>query len=172
MTRNRLFVIVVLYLLVAGLVSLKAETYSDYQEETERLFLGEASKQRHFKKAIQTARLLGYLEYMSIDGFSSFHKCMKEEKRWEYLSAAKREKLLNRCHASGRSLSSSPLVVETRTVRPAEAERQTQSMSDLRGEISDLKNQMLSMKTEIKNAIQALHEKISSQQQEQTVPQY
>ncbi len=121
----------------------EADTFLSYQEEIQKLFLKEASDQQAFKKAVQTARLLAYLEFMPLDTFGGFYQCLKKENQWAYLSEKKRERLLNLCRSQGREVSSlAP------AVRPAEDKKWIQGISEIRTELADLRNQIARLSKE------------------------
>lgn len=121
--------------------TLSAESLSGYQEDIQRIFLREAASKSQFTKAVQTARLLGYLEFMEPEAFPKFSQCMNKEKNWDMLSSAKaREHLLNSCRAQGRMVSGapSPLLVPG-TVSPAASQKQEQELVSIKRELSDIR---------------------------------
>lgn len=131
-----------------------AASLVSYQEEIQKQFLREAAKPATFKKGVQTARLLGLLEFLPPEGFGSFHACMKQEKHWDRLSARQRERILNECRLSGRVISS----IEKRqnsgalgSIRPADAKRQQQDINQLRIDISELREIVENLSRDLKN---------------------
>ena len=170
-------VFVVLGFVLSGFLSgPRAETLSSYQESAQREFLREAANPRHFKKAVQTARLLGYLEFLEPKAFTGFHQCMETEKRWSYLSAKRRESLLNSCRAKGRAISA----IETSDiaspgVRPAKEKRQEQTIQQLRSEIVEMRSALDNMtrmmrehQNRVTDALTAIRRDISSVPAEST----
>lgn len=148
-----LFSLWVLGVICFPLTKTMAETLPSYQEEIQRLFLREAGSPGDFKKAVQTARLLGYLEFLPTEVFSEFQLCFKKENRWEYLSAKKREKLLNLCKGRGRALSSvaEPTSVSIASVRPANEKKIEQQLNQVRAEIGELRTLFEKLSKEIRN---------------------
>ncbi|MBI4041369.1 MAG: hypothetical protein HY390_05845 [Deltaproteobacteria bacterium] len=146
---------VVSFGIMIGGISISAwtQTLSNYQDQIERIFLTEAGSAHHFKSAIQTARLLGLLEYMQPQDFSRFYGCISKEKGWEYLSAKKRQDQLNACKAQGRNLSGqgsfTPLT--SLSVTPAQDEKQEKEIKALRKEILELRNIVEKMSTQLKD---------------------
>ena len=117
-----------------------AESLSNYQEDIQRIFLREAANKNQFIKAVQTARPLGYLEFMEAEAFPKFFQCMTKEKNWDTLLAKAREQLLNGCRAQGRLVSSapSPLFVPG-AVSPAISQKQEQELMAIKRELSDIR---------------------------------
>jgi len=138
-----------LVILIFPLTIFTAESPSRYQEEIEKIFLREAAKASRFKEAVQTARLLGYLEFMAADAFPKFHECLTKEKGWDYLNAKRRESLLNSCRGKGRIIAAGEVISPT-IVTPAANEKQEQSINELKREVTDLKNLVERLSQDIK----------------------
>ena len=140
------------------------ETLSHFQEKIQETFLEEAGNQNKFKEGVQTARLLGYLEFISPDSFDAFHQCLITGKAWAYLSAKKREHLLNECRISGRSISSvskgSSEVMSG--LRPAEAKKNEQWVQQLRTDVNDLRNMVEKLTKEVQNNHDRLFQSMNS----------
>lgn len=144
-------------ILIIGLILLlgwkaSAETLSGYQEGIQRIFIREAANKNMFIKAVQTARLLGYLEFVESENFLKFHQCMSKEKGWEYLSAQKRQTTLNECRGYGRTISGVVFPVQpTLAVSPAAAQKQEQEIVSLRKDLDVLRSMIEKMSADIRN---------------------
>ncbi len=139
-----------------------AESLNSYQEDVQRIFLREAANKNQFTKAVQTARLLGYLEFMEAEAFPKFFQCMNKEKNWDMLSAKAREQLLNTCRAQGRMVSSasSPLIVPG-AVSPAASQKQEQDMSSIKRELSDIREMVERLSKEVRQNQEKMAEALS-----------
>lgn len=146
-----------------------AESWSRYQEEIEKVFLREAAKANRFKEAVQTARLLGYLEFMDTEAFSKFHECLTKEKAWDYLSARGRESLLNSCRGKGRVIAAGEVISPT-IVTPAVDEKQAQSINELKREMTELKNVVERLSQDIKQNHDRLSESIHNMERSLASP--
>ncbi len=128
-----------------------AESLSRYQEGIEKIFLREAASSSRFKEAVQTARLLGYLEFMASDSFTKFHECMAKEKTWDYLSAKRRESFLNGCRGYGRAIGGTAEgIAPTTIVAPAANEKQEQNINELKREVTELRNMVERLSQDLK----------------------
>ena len=128
-----------------------AESLNSYQEDIQRIFLREAASKSQFTKAVQTARLLGYLEFMEVEAFPKFSQCMNKEKNWDTLSAKGREQLLNNCRAQGRMVSSapSPFLIPG-AVSPAASQKQEQELTSIKRELSDIREMVEKLSQNVK----------------------
>ena len=132
--------------------SLFPETLRTFQDKIQEIFLQEAGNTSKFKEAVQTSRLLGYIEFIVPEMFDAFHQCLMSEKSWSYLSAKKRERLLNECRSSGRSVSSVTRFTDSGgTVRPAENKKNEQTFQHLRSELNDLRTMIEKLTKEVQN---------------------
>ena len=128
-----------------------AESLNSYQEDIQRIFLREAANKAQFTKAVQTARLLGYLEFMEPEAFSKFFQCMNKEKNWDTLSAKGREQLLNSCRAQGRMVSSAPSpIFVPGAVSPATSQKQEQEFTFIKRELSDIREMVEKLSQNVK----------------------
>ncbi len=144
-----------LFVLVLGLLGplkSQAESMGSYQEDIQRIFIREAATQSQFTKAVQTARLLAYLEFMEPEAFSKFSQCMAKEKNWDVLSAKGREQALNRCRAQGRMVSSasSSSFLAPAAVSPATNQKQEQDMASIKRELSDIREMVEKLSQAVK----------------------
>ncbi|OGQ63769.1 MAG: hypothetical protein A3G92_01280 [Deltaproteobacteria bacterium RIFCSPLOWO2_12_FULL_38_8] len=148
---KKFYVIIIIVGLGASFAAISAESLLNYKEEMQRIFVREAANKDNFTKAVQTARLLGYLEFMEPESFSGFHQCMSKEKNWDYLNAKKREQVLNSCRGQGRSISGITSTPSAPAVSPAASQKQEQEMNSLRRDMNDLRNMIEKLTTEIRN---------------------
>lgn len=170
-------VVIVLSLLIFPFCA-TAESLSRYQEEIEKIFLKEAVSTSRFKEAVQTARLLGYLEFMAAESFAKFHECMTKEKTWNYLGAKRRESLLNSCRGRGRMMSGTADVLAPTIVTPAANEKQEQNINELKRELTELRNLVERLSQDLKrnhdrlvDSINNLERGLASVPPVQTAPQ-
>jgi uncharacterized coiled-coil protein SlyX len=138
------------------------ESLSHYQEEIEKIFLREAVSTSRFKEAVQTARLLGYLEFMAAESFAKFHECMTKEKTWNYLSAKRRESLLNNCRGKGRMVSGAADVIAPTVMTPAANEKQEQNINELKRELTELRSLVERLSQDVKRNHDSLTDSIGN----------
>lgn len=170
-------VVIILNLLIFPFCA-TAESLSRYQEGIEKIFLREAASSGRFKEAVQTARLLGYLEFMASDSFAKFHECMTKEKTWDYLGAKRRESLLNSCRGYGRVISGAGEGIAPAIVTPAANEKQEQNINELKRELTELRNLVERLSQDLKrnhdrlvDSINNLERGLASVPPAQTAPQ-
>ena len=152
----------------------RAESFRSYQEDIQKIFLREAASSSQFTKAVQTARLLGYLEFMEPEAFPKFFQCMNREKNWDILLAKAREQLLNGCRTQGRVVSGtpSPLFVPG-AVSPAASQKQEQDMTSIRRELSDIREMVEKLSKDMRQNQEKMTEalnQISSRAPSQLTP--
>lgn len=130
-----------------------AETLSGYQDQIQRVFLKEAANKNAFTKAVQTARLLGFLEFMEPESFSKFHQCMVKERNWEYLSAQKRQTVLNECRGYGRGISGTIATSSQPTfaISPAVTQKQEKEMDSIRKDIDQLRGMIERLSSDLRS---------------------
>lgn len=128
-----------------------SETFNNYQTGIQTTFMREAANKNNFVKAVQTARLLAYLEFMEPESFNRFYQCMSKDGNWDYMSAKKREVLLNSCRAEGRSVSGAVVAGPVTTLSPALSQRREQETERLQKEIDDLRNLVEKLSVDVRN---------------------
>ena len=153
-----------------------AESLSSYQQTIETVFLREVANKNTFKQAVQTARLLGFLEYMSPDSFSRFHACISKYKNWDTLTAKGKQSALDACKAQGRNLAGeiAPVTPSISAVSPAANSIQERELRELRKEILDLRNMVEKLQTQVKNnhdrTLETLHQISQTPPTEERIP--
>ncbi|MBI3019199.1 MAG: hypothetical protein HYY61_04840 [Deltaproteobacteria bacterium] len=140
----------------------RTESLRNYQEDIQRIFLREAASKSQFIQAVQTARLLGYLEFMEPEAFSKFSQCMNKEKNWDVLSAKTREHLLNSCRTQGRMVSGSPgPLFAPGVVSPAASQKQEQELTFIKRELSDIREMVEKLSQDVRQNQEKVTEALS-----------
>lgn len=97
-------------------------SYRDYVKSIQRIFASEAAKRVKFSAAVQSARLLGILEFVEEDQFVKLYPCLaKGGKDWDDLNAKQRENVIDECKVlvKGRQLAGAPAEAKSSARPPA-----------------------------------------------------
>ncbi|MBI4042661.1 MAG: hypothetical protein HY391_04190 [Deltaproteobacteria bacterium] len=119
-------------------------SYRDYVKSIQRIFASEAAKRVKFTAAVQSARLLGILEFVDDDQFVKLYPCLaKGGKDWDDLNAKQRENVIDECKVlvKGRQLGGAPVEAKP-PARPPAPEANILTLIPIQDELSKLSSKI------------------------------